>query len=101
MPYAGGVLYKEALSACVLYFSMVGVPGKVSSVIKSSLIITITTPAGPIFFCTPANNMPYLFTSTGSDKIQEDTSDTRVFPLVLGRSLNLVPYIVLFSHMYT
>ena len=38
---AGGVLYNESLSACVLYLSMVGVPASTSSVIKSSLMITI------------------------------------------------------------
>ena len=35
---------------------MVGVPGRQSSVIRSSLIIAITTPAGPTFFCTQADN---------------------------------------------
>ena len=49
-----GVLYRESLSACVLYFSIVGVPGRTSSVIRSSLMMAITVPAGPTFFCTPA-----------------------------------------------
>ena len=37
-------------SVCVFHLSMVGVPGRTSSLIRSSLIIEITTPAGPMFF---------------------------------------------------
>ena len=39
----------------------------------------------------PPQITPYLVTSTGSDKKQEDTSATSVCPLVFGSSLNLVP----------
>ena len=46
---------------------------KHSSRIRSFRIITIVTPAGPIFFCTPPYMMPYFVMSTGSDRKQEET----------------------------
>ena len=70
---------------------MVGVPGSTSSVTRSSLTITITVPAGPTFFWAPAKIRPYLDTSTGSDRKQEDWSATRSLPLVLGNVLYFVP----------
>ena len=36
-----------------------------------------------------------------SIKKQDETSDTSICPLVLGSVLYFVPYIVLFSQMYT
>ena len=70
---------------------MVGVPGRQSSVIRSSRIIAITTPAGPIFFWTPPYTTPYFVTSIGSDKKHEDTSDTSSLPFVSGKVLYFVP----------
>jgi len=43
---------------------------------KIFLMITIVTPAGPIFFCAPAKMIPYLLTSYASDRIHEDMSAT-------------------------
>ena len=57
---------------------------------RSSRIIAITTPAGPIFFWTPPYITAYFETSTGSDKKHEDTSATKSFPFVLGSFLYFV-----------
>ena len=75
---------------------MVGVPGSTSSVIRSSLMITITVPAGPIFFWTPPYRIPYFVTSMGSERKQEETSATSSFPLVSGSVWNAEPNTVLF-----
>ena len=48
-------------------------------------MMTTAMPAGPTFFCTPAQIRPYLLTSQGRERNMEDWSDTRTFPLVLGR----------------
>ena len=48
---ANGV--KELVFACVLNFIIVGVNSITSSVIRSSRMMEMTIPAGPMFFCTP------------------------------------------------
>ena len=44
---------------------------------RSSLTMTIVTPAGPTFFCAPAQINPNLVTSTSSERIFYDISATR------------------------
>ena len=62
-----GVLYRELLSEWVENLSIVGT--LLFFVLhKSFLIITIATPAGPAFFCAPANNIPTFFQSIGYEK---------------------------------
>ena len=91
MPYVGGVLNIEPLSACVEYLSIVGTVSGRSSLIRSSLIITIVSPEGHIFFCAPEYIMPNLLTSITSDIMQDDISEIRGSPFVSGRVVYFVP----------
>ena len=84
-------MYRDPASAWVLYCSMVGTHSGRSSRIRSSRMMTITTPAGPMFFWTPPYMMPYFVMSAGSDRKQLETSATRGLPLVSGSLWNLVP----------
>ena len=85
------MLYSEFASACVFHFSMVGVHSSTSSRTRSSRMMEMTTPAGPMFFCAPPYMTPYFVMSTGSDRKHDDTSATRSLPLVLGSVWNFVP----------
>ena len=58
---------------------------------RSSRAMTMTTPAGPTFFCAPAKITPYLETSTGFEQKFEDMSATSNVSPTSGGALNSTP----------
>src|SRR5471032_126909 len=75
MPYVGGVLYIDSLSATSLKSKADGHTGSALPS-KSSRTMTMVTPAGPMFFCAPAKITPYCDTSTTRDRMCDDMSAT-------------------------
>ena len=92
----GGVLATEFSLATSAKSKIDGVIPKAFP-IRSSLTITTVIPAGPMFFCAPANINPYFETSIGRDIKFEDMSQTNGTPFVSGTNPNSTPSTVSLS----
>ena len=96
MPHVFGVLSMEWCSAKSPKLSIDGVPSGVRSK-RSSRMMTIVMPLGPMFFWAPAYIRPYLETSISRERISDEASQTTGTPSAVSPYGNCTPSIVSFE----